>query len=142
VVAETKAPLYAQRVEETIGWLTREMMAEGGAFAATLDADSEGEEGKFYVWRAEEVDALLGLDAALFKDAYDVRPEGNWEGHTILNRNRAPELRAAADEAMLARCRAVLFEARAQRVPPGRDDKILVDWSGLMIAALANARAC
>jgi uncharacterized protein len=132
-------PLFEQRVHETVAWALREMIGEGGAFASSFDADSEGEEGKFYVWTEAEIDALLGADAALFKQAYDVRPAGNWEGHTILNRNRAPELRDAADEAVLARCRAVLFDARAKRVPPGRDDKILADWNGLMIAALAHA---
>jgi hypothetical protein len=78
----------------------------------------------------------------LFKQVYDVQPHGNWEGHTILHRNRDPALRDAADEAVLTRCRAVLFAARAKRVPPGRDDKILADWNGLMIAALADAGAC
>jgi uncharacterized protein YyaL (SSP411 family) len=138
----TRDPLYEQRVHETVAWVLREMIGEGGAFASSFDADSEGEEGKFYIWTAAETDALLGADAALFKDAYDVRPEGNWEGHTILHRNHSPEGRDAAAEAVLARCRAVLFAARAKRVPPGRDDKILVDWNGLMIAALANAGAC
>ncbi|MBI3513521.1 MAG: thioredoxin domain-containing protein [Proteobacteria bacterium] len=140
----TREPLLEQRVHETVAWALREMLGEGGAFASSFDADSEGEEGKFYVWTEREIDALLGPgpDAALFKAAYDVRPGGNWEGHTILNRTGAPELRDAADEAVLARCRAVLFETRAKRVPPGRDDKILVDWNGLMIAALANAGAC
>ncbi|HUA53374.1 MAG TPA: thioredoxin domain-containing protein [Candidatus Sulfotelmatobacter sp.] len=138
----TRDPLHEQRVHETIDWALREMRGEGDAFASSFDADSEGEEGKFYVWTETEIDALLGADATLFKQAYDVRPEGNWEGHTILNRNRAPELRGPDDEALLARCRAVLFETRARRVPPGRDDKILADWNGLMIAALARAGAC
>ena len=136
---ETKSPLYAARVAETIEWLEREMMAEGGAFAATIDADSEGEEGKFYVWTAAEIDALLGDRAAMFKDAYDVTPEGNWEGHTILNRSKRMLLGSADHEAKLAEARKILFEARAKRVPPGRDDKILADWNGLMIAALARA---
>ena len=138
----TRDPLYEQRVAETVAWTLREMLGEGDAFASSFDADSEGEEGKFYVWTEAEIDALLGADAALFKTAYDVRSEGNWEGHTILNRNRVPALRDAADEAVLARCRTRLFEARAKRVPPGRDDKILADWNGLMIAALARAGAC
>jgi uncharacterized protein YyaL (SSP411 family) len=138
----TREPLFAQRVEETVGWALREMIGEGGAFASSFDADSEGEEGKFYVWTEAEIDALLGADAALFKSVYDVRPDGNWEGHTILNRNRDPELRDAADEAVLARGRAVLLAARAKRVPPARDDKILADWNGLLIAALAEAGAC
>ncbi len=139
VWAETKSPLYAQRVAETVDWLQREMMAEGGAFASTLDADSEGEEGKFYVWRAEEIEALLGADAALFKEAYDVKPGGNWEGHTILNRSRKMLLGSAAHEAKLAASRAILFKEREKRIRPGRDDKVLGDWNGLMIAALARA---
>ncbi len=137
----TREPLYEQRVRETVAWVLREMIGEGGGFASSFDDDSEGEEGKFYVWREAEIDALLGTDATPFKDAYDVRSGGNWEGHTILNRNRKPELRADDDEALLARCRATLLAARATRLPTGRDDKILADWNALMIAALANAGA-
>ena len=136
---ETKSPLYEARVAETVGWLKREMMAEGGCFAATLDADSEGEEGKFYVWTEAEIAGLLGADAAFFKEAYDVHPGGNWEEHTILNRSKKMLLGDAAHEARLAKCRKVLFDARAKRIPPGRDDKVLADWNGLMIAALARA---
>jgi uncharacterized protein len=136
---EVKSPLYEARAAETVGWLKREMMAEGGCFAATLDADSEGEEGKFYVWTAAEIDRLLGADAAFFKDAYDVRDGGNWEGHTILNRSKKMLLGDETHEARLATCRKVLFDARAKRIPPGRDDKVLADWNGLMIAALARA---
>jgi len=136
---ETGAPLYAQRAAETIGWLEREMMAEGGCFAATLDADSEGVEGKFYVWTEAEIDALLGPEAAAFKAAYDVTPHGNWEERTILNRSKHMLLGDAAHEAKLARGRAVLMHARDRRIRPGRDDKVLADWNGLMIAALARA---
>jgi uncharacterized protein len=136
---ETKSPLYAARVTETVGWLEREMMAEGGTFAATIDADSEGEEGKFYVWTAAEIDALLGERSALFKDAYDVTPEGNWEGHTILNRSKRMLLGSPEHEERLADARKILFAERAKRIPPGRDDKVLADWNGLMIAALARA---
>jgi uncharacterized protein YyaL (SSP411 family) len=135
----TRDPLYAARVAETIGWLEREMLAPGGGFAATLDADSEGEEGKFYVWTEGEIDALLGADAPLFKAFYDVRPGGNWEGRTILNRRAHPQAPTADQEAVLARCRKILFDGRARRVPPGRDDKVLADWNGLMIAALCRA---
>ncbi len=141
---QTKAPLYAQRIAETIGWLGREMMTESGAFAATLDADSEGEEGKYYVWTAEEIDRLLppGL-ADPFKRAYDVRPGGNWEGHSILNRNGAPPDAAAGAgagvEDQLAEARALLLDHRQGRVPPARDDKALTDWNGMMIAAVAEA---
>ena len=136
---ETKSPLYATRVAETIGWLEREMIAEHGAFAATLDADSEGEEGKFYVWTESEIDALLGAEAAFFKQQYDVTAAGNWEGHTILNRSRIMLPGKEAHEARLEKARAILFAERAKRIPPGRDDKVLADWNGLMIAAVARA---
>ncbi len=136
---DTGNPLYRQRVEETIGWLEREMLAPEGGFASTLDADSEHEEGKFYVWHESQIDRLLGADAALFKSAYDVTPSGNWEGKTILNRLEAPHLADAETEAALARCRQILFEARAPRIRPERDDKVLADWNGLMIAALVRA---
>ena len=139
---ETRDPLYAARVEETVGWVLREMLAEGSAFAASFDADSEHEEGKFYVWSEAEIDGLLGAESAVFKSAYDVRPEGNWEGHTILNRTRRPLLGDDAHEQRLAAARKILFAARAKRVPPARDDKILADWNGLMIAALAEAGRC
>ena len=106
-----------------------------------LDADSEGEEGRFYVWAADEIDRLLGADAEAFRAAYGVRPEGNWEGKTILNRTARPDFGAPEEEARLARCRAILFETRSARVRPGLDDKVLADWNGLMIAALARAGA-
>jgi hypothetical protein len=137
---EQNSPLYAQRIEETIGWLLREMTVEGGGFAASLDADSEGEEGKFYVWSLAEIQEALGADdARLFAEIYDVTAEGNFEGHTILNRLGAIELRDAETEAHLAEMRGKLFARRAPRVRPGFDDKVLADWNGLMIAALANA---
>jgi uncharacterized protein YyaL (SSP411 family) len=134
----TKDPLLATRVRETIDWLKRDMVGETGAFAAAFDADSEGEEGKFYVWTEAEIDALLGEDAQRFKKVYGVTPDGNWEGRTILNRTDLIGL-AVEDEAALANSRAKLLAARAKRVPPARDDKILTDWNGLMIAALARA---
>ena len=136
---ETRNPLYRQRVEETLGWVVREMRAPGGGFASSLDADSEHEEGKFYVWSAAEIDALLGDRAPLFKRFYDVTPQGNWEGRTILNRLNSPAPTDAATEDELARCRELLLRARAARVRPGWDDKVLADWNGLMIAAMANA---
>jgi uncharacterized protein len=137
--ADRPDPLYAARAEETVGWMIRDMTAEGAAFAASEDADSEGEEGRFYVWTEAEIDRLLGADATAFKTAYDVTQGGNWEGHTILR--RLTPLGDAAHEAMLARARKVLFDARALRVRPGRDDKVLADWNGLAIAALARAAA-
>jgi uncharacterized protein len=137
---ERRSPLYAQRVAETVDWLMREMVTEGGAFASSLDADSEGEEGKFYVWSADEIASVLGPeDAKRFAEIYDVTPEGNWEGKTILNRLNAIDLRAPETEARLAELRAKLLEQRTGRVRPGFDDKVLADWNGLMIAALARA---
>ena len=141
---ESGSPLYRQRVEETVAWVEREMVAGGGehprgGFAATFDADSEGEEGKFYVWNEAEIDAALGAEAELFKRHYDVSAEGNWEHKTILNRNGRPELADAATEARLAAARAKLKAVRDGRVWPGWDDKVLADWNGLMIAALAHA---
>ena len=136
---ETQSPLLAQRVEETIDWLAREMIAHG-AFASALDADSEGEEGKFYVWTPEEVDLVLGPeDAEVFKRAYDVTPEGNFEGHSILNRLASKALGSDEEEQRLARMRAKLLEARGARIRPGWDDKVLADWNGLAIAAIARA---
>ena len=137
---ETQNPLYAARISETIDWLTREMIADGGAFAASLDADSEGEEGKFYVWSDGEVADVLGEDdAVFFNHVYDVTFEGNFEGHNILNRLNSLDRLSAPDEARLAEMRAKLFKRRAPRVRPGWDDKVLADWNGLMIAALARA---
>ena len=137
---ETKSPLYAQRIAETVGWLLREMVAEGGGFAASLDADSEGEEGKFYVWSAAEIDEVLGPDdAPLFAEIYDVTPGGNWEGHTILNRLNALALRDDATEQRSRRCAPSCWRDASTRIRPGFDDKVLADWNGLMIAALANA---
>jgi uncharacterized protein YyaL (SSP411 family) len=120
-----------------VGWLERDMTAAGAAFAASEDADSEGEEGRFYVWTEAEVDALLGAEAPAFKRAYDVTAGGNWEGHTILRRVTPPG--TPDQEAALARARDVLLAARAGRIRPGRDDKVLADWNGLAIAGLVRA---
>ncbi len=139
--AETGAELYRVRIEETIGWLLDEMIAPSGGFASTIDADSEHEEGKFYVWTAAEIDEVLGRDAALFRTFYDVTDEGNWEGKTILNRLAHPYPADAETEEMLAECRQRLLTARALRVRPATDDKVLADWNGLMIQALAEAAA-
>jgi uncharacterized protein YyaL (SSP411 family) len=132
-------PLFRARARETVEWLQREMTTGDGAFAASLDADSEGEEGKFYVWSNNEIVELLGPEAGgFFARHYDVSDAGNFEGHTILNRLKRLE-RTEADEARLAALRAILLDARAGRVRPGLDDKVLADWNGLMIASLVNA---
>ena len=137
----THSTLYAWRLFETVGWVQREMVLPEGGFAASLDADSEGVEGKFYVWDETGIDRLLGLDAKFFKQHYDVTPVGNWEGHTILNRLKDFGLGSDADERRLALLRDKLLRVREQRIPPARDDKALADWNGMMIAALANAAA-
>ncbi len=132
-------PLYRQRARETVAWLAREMTTGEGAFSASLDADSEGEEGKFYVWSYDAVIRELGMEEGeFFARHYDVTPAGNFERHTILNRLK-PLPRSEDDEARLAGLRAKLFAAREPRVRPGLDDKMLADWNGLTIAALANA---
>ena len=137
---ETKSSLYKQRIEETIGWLLREMVTEGGGFAASLDADSEGEEGKFYVWDYDEVVDLLGKkDGAFFAEIYDITPDGNFEGKNIPNRLSTVDLRDDATETRLKDLLQILFKRRSIRIRPGFDDKVLADWNGLMIAALANA---
>jgi uncharacterized protein YyaL (SSP411 family) len=141
---DTKTPLYARRIEETVDWLMREMTVPGTTsnavgFASALDADSEGVEGKYYVWSAEEVDAILGDAAPAFKVAYDVTPDGNWEGTTILHQ-RHPGFEAAGDdEAAMKPLRQKLLDARLPRIHPGRDDKVLADWNGLLITGLAHA---
>ncbi len=145
--AATGAPLYLDRARETVGWLAREMTTPEGAFSASLDADSEGEEGKFYVWSLAEIETVLQGDAAFFAAHYDVTPEGNFEGHNILNRlkdlPRSMEAHAAMqhEAPRLAMLRGKLLMEREKRIRPGLDDKILADWNGLMIAALANAGA-
>ncbi len=152
--AQTGHSLFRQRASETVGWIEREMVTPGGAFSASLDADSEGEEGKFYVWSLAEVENLLPAhDSEFFAEAYDATRGGNFEGHNILNRlqrlddflrSRAGQRFAltpmrADEEQRLVALREVLLAARAGRVRPGLDDKVLTDWNGLMIAALANA---
>lgn len=127
-----------QRIEETIAWAEREMRLDGGAFASSLDADSEGEEGKFYVWSAEEIRAELGTQANRFMQRYGISDAGNFEGHNIPNLLAADPL-PPEEEAAFARMRAQLLKARAERIRPGRDDKVLADWNGYFIRALAEA---
>ena len=122
---ETKSPLYAERIEQTIDWLLREMTVEGtspegGGFASSLDADSEGEEGKFYVWSLAEIKEVLGeTDASVFAAIYDVTAAGNFEGHNIINRLGAIELADDETETRLAAMRAILL-ATARPARPAR----------------------
>ena len=132
----TGKPLYRRVVEETLDFVAREMRHAGGGFSSSYDADSEGEEGKFYVWTAAEIRAALGDNAERFMAAYGVSEAGNWEGRNILN------VAGGVDEeqlAGLAEARQKLFDIRARRVSPGLDDKTLTAWNGLMLAAFADA---
>lgn len=141
----TGRTLFADRIEATIGWLLREMTVPGGGFAASLAADSDGYgdtpagEGSFYVWHETEIDAVLGVDSPVFKHHHDVDSNGNWEGHCILNRSESPVTEDAALEEHLAALRKKLWMAREKRPKPRRDDKVLADWNGMAIAALAHA---
>ena len=143
--ARSKNPIFRTRAAETVGWLQREMTNANKAFCSSLDADSEGEEGKFYVWSLAEIRAILGADADYFAVQYDVSDEGNFEGHNILNRlkhlprNIGVEGAPAPDEGRLAMLRGKLLKERENRVRPGLDDKVLADWNGLTIAALVHA---
>jgi uncharacterized protein YyaL (SSP411 family) len=137
--------LFKTRASEVIGWLEREMIGPEGAFSASLDADSEGVEGKFYVWTWDQLVAVLGVaDTTFLGKFYNASRIGNWaeEKHgltvTILNRLEAKRP-TEEEEARLAPLRQKLFDEREKRVHPGLDDKIMADWNGLMISAIINA---
>jgi len=146
---ETERKDYLRVVRETLDYVLRDMTDPLGGFYSAEDADSEGEEGKFYVWTPQEVQAVLGPERAVaFCKVYDVSEVGNFEGRNILHLSKPIAVcakilgrDAASLEADLAADRAVLLEARARRVRPGRDDKVLVSWNGLMIDAMARAGA-
>jgi uncharacterized protein YyaL (SSP411 family) len=138
---------YERVARETIDYVLRDMTDPAGGFYSTEDADSEGEEGKFYIWTPDEVDEILGDKAgAIFGRVYDVSDAGNFEGHNILNLPKTLAQCAAilgmdelALRESLAASRRKLFAARENRVHPGKDDKVIVSWNGLMIDALARA---
>jgi len=134
-----RSAIYRERIEDTVGWLLREMMVEH-AFASSLDADQDGEEGKYYLWSEAEIDAaLMGTFVQRFKEAYGVRREGNFQGRNILHRIGGVYPLPEADEALLKKQRELLLATRLKRTRPLRDDKVLADWNGMMIASLANA---
>ena len=133
-------PTFRNRVEGIVEWLNREMLVEDSAFAASLDADSEGEEGKYYVWTEAEIDAaLIGTLIPRFKQVYGVTAEGNYNGRNVLHRYIPFTDLTEADENLFAAQLKKLHEVREKRVKPLRDDKVLADWNGMMIAALAYA---
>ena len=132
--------------EETLGWLTRVMTSPEGGFYSSLDADSEGHEGRYYVWDSSELESLLGEDASLLRAYWGVTAEGNFEGRNILFVPHDPEAVARAQgvtvpelRTAVERARRILYEARERRVRPGLDDKILASWNGLMLRGVAEA---
>ncbi|MGH7784549.1 MAG: thioredoxin domain-containing protein, partial [Candidatus Binatia bacterium] len=137
--SRTRTARHRLIAHETVNWLAREMTTPEGAFAASLNADSEGEEGAFYVWSQEEIADLIGEnDAAFFAKYYDVTAAGNFGKKNVLNRLSAVAA-SETDEARLAPLRDKLLRARQERIRPNLDDKVLADWNGLMIASLVNA---
>jgi uncharacterized protein YyaL (SSP411 family) len=144
----TENDAYRRIVEDTLDYVRREMQHGEGGFFSTQDADSEGEEGKYYVWTPAEIEAAVGSadDAAIAAGFYGVRPEGNFEGKTILTVSADPDAvasrhgisRGELDE-IVGRARQRMLQTRGTRVPPARDDKILSGWNGLMLRTFAEA---
>jgi len=155
----TANPIFESRISETIDWLAREMRSNEKAFISSYDADSEGEEGKFYVWTADEIRDVLTRDASgtsnecfdEFAKAYGVSEAGNFEEKNILNRLHMPRANTAErqqasvqenqEEALYTDARDKLFAHRSLRIAPAADDKVLADWNGMTIAALSQAGA-
>ncbi|MEA3246784.1 MAG: thioredoxin domain-containing protein, partial [Gemmatimonadota bacterium] len=133
----TGDPEVRRVTEETVQWVMREMTSPEGGWYSSLDADSEGEEGRFYVWNEAELREALGQDFDACARAWGVTPQGNFEGANILHVADAAAARAATEG--LARAKATLLERRARRVRPGLDDKVVASWNGLMVRALAEA---
>ncbi len=142
----TKEPAFKRIVEETLNFTLREMTHEQGGFYSSLDADSEGVEGKFYVWTLDEIREALKDDSDFFEAAYGITAGGNWEGKTVLQRalddaSLAARFRLNPEivPVKLAESHSKLYSVRASRIRPGTDDKILTAWNGLMLAAFAEA---
>ncbi len=142
----TRTDLYRRIATETLDYVAREMTHPAGGFYSTQDADSEGEEGKFFAWSIDEMRETLGDESILLEAVYGVTPRGNFEGRNILHVTREPQELAKANgltpeqlESILAEARRRLFEAREKRVKPARDEKVLTAWNGLMLAAFAEA---
>ncbi len=142
----TQKPFYRDIATETLDYVIREMYdAENGGFYSTQDADSEGVEGKFFVWEPNDVEDIIGEEnAEIFCEYYDITPQGNFEGENILNVQAPPDILArklridlGELEALLADGKQKLFEAREKRIKPGLDDKILTSWNGIMIRGMA-----
>ncbi len=142
----TKKERYKEVIEETMEFVRREMLHPEAGFYSALDADSEGEEGKFYVWQKKEVESLLGKDSVLFCSYYDITEEGNWERRNILRVKKQVELFAAENnidvvelKELLKKGKRTLLEKRSKRIRPLLDDKIILGWNALMNSACSKA---
>jgi uncharacterized protein YyaL (SSP411 family) len=144
----TGDPSYRQVVQSTLGFITRELTSPQGGFYSSLDADSEGREGRFYTWELDELRRVLEEQAESFESAYGISASGNWEGRSVLQR-QVEDAGLAAHFGLtqaqvlekLADCHARLLAARSKRIRPATDDKVLTAWNGLMLASLAEAGA-
>lgn len=144
----TKNENYKETIEETLAFIERELMNESGGFYSALDADSEGEEGKFYVWNYEEVQEILGEDAIIFSEYFDITPKGNWEGKNILRIKKAfdqftkeKKLHSKELKKIIQTGKGKLLKERSKRPRPGLDDKIILGWNALMNCAYSKAYA-
>ncbi len=143
----TKKPLYKEAVYETLEFIERELMDQSGGFYSSLDADSEGEEGKFYVWQQEDVVDLLGEDAILINEYFNITEKGNWEEHkNVLFRKKTDEqfakkygLKLEDIKSKVKDAKAKMLEERTKRIRPGLDDKILTSWNALMLKGYVDA---
>lgn len=133
----TGEEIFRIRIEDTVSWLLREMVVNDTGFASSLDADSEGKEGLFYTWSRAEIDTVLGSDSSLFFNYFTLSNPSGWEGKPIVHQTPAQATQKQTEQSTSIRHR--LLAAREARIRPGRDDKVLVDWNGLMITALAEA---
>ena len=134
--------LYKDRIQASIQWLEKEMYHSGEGFFSAIDADSEGVEGKFYTWTLDEVQKVLKSDTAFFERFYNLSEEGNWEGTNILHilpETFKKQAWSADEQQQLSVCLSQLQEVRSKRIPPQKDDKILMDWNALMVTAYCCA---
>jgi uncharacterized protein YyaL (SSP411 family) len=143
----TRKKSYLKVVDRTIEWLKTNMLSPDGGFYSALDADSEGEEGKYYVWTADELDQLLGDHSTVFKSFFGVKSEGNWEnGNNILFHNvqndiflRSQKITEKEWEEIFEKCRKILLNVRSMRPKPGLDTKILAGWNGIALTGIVKA---
>ena len=143
----TKKPEYLEVISQIFEWLNDEMIDSKGGFYSSMDADSEGVEGKYYVWKRSEIEKILGKeDADIFAQYFDITEEGNWEGNSIpriiMKKSSLSNFLKIPEDKMnesLSKSRIKVKEHRTSRIPPGTDDKVIVSWNGLMISSLAKA---